>query len=126
LLKFVNRNCWKKRVAYTNGKTAGPRFITHASPMFFLSFLVWPPTQALYVWRFIVVFDRTQWHTTLSGNPVDELSARRRDLYLTTHNIYKRQTSMPPVVFETLIPGSEPPLTHALDHVATGIGSLHS
>jgi hypothetical protein len=29
--------------------------------------------------------------------PLDESSARRRDLYLTTHNTYKRQTSNPPV-----------------------------
>jgi hypothetical protein len=34
-------------------------------------------------------------HTTLDRTPLDEGSARRRDLYLTTHNIHKRQTSMP-------------------------------
>ena len=37
---------------------------------------------------------------TLGRTPLDEGSARRRDLYLTTHNIYKRETSMPPVGFE--------------------------
>jgi hypothetical protein len=35
-------------------------------------------------------------HTTLGRTPLDEWSARRRDLYLTTLNTYKRQTSMPP------------------------------
>ena len=32
-------------------------------------------------------------HTTLGRTPLDEWSARRRDLYLTTHNTNNRQTS---------------------------------
>ena len=39
-------------------------------------------------------------HSTLGRTPLDEWSARRRDLYLTTHNIHNRQTSMPPAGFE--------------------------
>jgi len=31
-------------------------------------------------------------HTTLDWTPLDEWSARRRDLYLTKHNTHKRQT----------------------------------
>jgi hypothetical protein len=31
------------------------------------------------------------WHITLGGTPLDEWSARRRDLYLTTHNTHNRQ-----------------------------------
>src|SRR5579875_764125 len=38
-------------------------------------------------------------HTTVGRTPLDEGPARRRDLYLTTHNTHKRQTSMPPVGF---------------------------
>jgi hypothetical protein len=34
-------------------------------------------------------------HATLGRTPLDEGSARRRDLYLTTHNTHNRQTSMP-------------------------------
>jgi hypothetical protein len=34
-------------------------------------------------------------HTTLSRTPLDEGQARRRDLYLTTHNTHNRQISMP-------------------------------
>jgi hypothetical protein len=34
-------------------------------------------------------------HTTVGRTPLDEGPARRRDLYLTTHNTHKRQTSMP-------------------------------
>jgi hypothetical protein len=37
---------------------------------------------------------------TVSRTPLDEWSARHRDLYLTTHNTHNRQTSMPPVGFE--------------------------
>jgi hypothetical protein len=35
-------------------------------------------------------------HTTIGRTPLDEGSARRGDLYLTTHNSHNRQTSMPP------------------------------
>ena len=59
---------------------------------------------------------------TLVGTPLDEGSARRRDLYLTTHNTHKRQTSMPPAGFEPAIPAREQPQTHALDRAVTGIG----
>jgi hypothetical protein len=38
-------------------------------------------------------------HATLGRTPLDEGPARRRDLYLTTHNTHKRQTSIPPVGF---------------------------
>ena len=62
-------------------------------------------------------------HTTFGRTPLDEGSARRRDLYLTTHNTHKRQTSMPQVGFEPAIPVSERPQTHALDRTDTGISS---
>jgi hypothetical protein len=62
-------------------------------------------------------------HTTLGRTPLDEGTARRRDLYLTTHNTHKRQTSMPSVGFETTILVSERPQTHTLDRTATGIGT---
>jgi len=53
---------------------------------------------------------------------MDEGSARRSDLYLTTHNTHYRQTSMLPVGFEPTIPASERPQTYALDRAATGTG----
>jgi hypothetical protein len=40
-------------------------------------------------------FTITLRHTTLGRTPLNELSVRRRDLYLTTHNTHNRQTSMP-------------------------------
>jgi hypothetical protein len=69
--------------------------------------------------------DHTFRHTTLGRTPLDEGPARRRDIYLTTHNTYKRQTSMPPVGFEPTIPASKRPQTHALDSAATGIGYVY-
>jgi hypothetical protein len=61
-------------------------------------------------------------HTTVGRTPLDEGPARRRDLYLTTHNTHKRQTSMSTVGFKPTILVSERPKTHALDRTATGIG----
>jgi len=66
---------------------------------------------------------RSETHTnTLGKIRLDELSVRRRDLYLTTHNTHKRQASVPPAGFEPTIPASERPQTRALDRAATGIG----
>jgi hypothetical protein len=62
-------------------------------------------------------------HTTLGRTPLDEWSARRRDLYLTTYKNHKRQTSMPPTGFEPASPANERPQTHALDCAATEIGT---
>jgi len=43
--------------------------------------------------------------------PLDEWSASRRALYLTTHNTHNRQTSMPPVGFEPTISAGKRPYT---------------
>jgi hypothetical protein len=61
-------------------------------------------------------------HTTVGRTPLDEGPARRRDLYLTTHNSHNRQTSMPPAGFEPIILVCERPQTHALDRTVTEIG----
>ena len=67
-------------------------------------------------------FTITLRHTTLDRIPMNGWSARRRDLYLTTHTTHKRLTSMLPAGFKPAIPASEWPKTHALDRAATGIG----
>jgi hypothetical protein len=94
--------------------------------------------------------DHTQTHTTVGRTPLDEGSARRRDLYPATQTLYKRQTSMvgllwtrdrpvaetstwqnkhctrqtsmPLVGIEPTIPTSAWPQTHALGRATTGIG----
>jgi hypothetical protein len=63
---------------------------------------VWPPR----ITRFL---DHTQRRATVSRTPLDKRSARRRDLYLTTHSTHNRQTSMPPVGFEPTIAAGELP-----------------
>jgi hypothetical protein len=39
---------------------------------------------------FLRFLDHTQWRTTVCRNPLDERSARRRDIYLTTHNTHNK------------------------------------
>jgi len=50
---------------------------------------------------FLMFLDHTQRRTTFGMTSLDVGSARRRDLYLTTHNTYNRQTSMNLVGFES-------------------------
>ena len=59
---------------------------------------------------------------TLGRSPLQEWSARRRHLYLTSHNTHNSQTSMPTAGFEPAIPASERPQTHASDRASSRIG----
>jgi hypothetical protein len=54
--------------------------------------------------------------TTLSRTLLDEWSAPRRDLYLTTHNTHKRQISIPPAGFEPAIPAAADPRIRPWGH----------
>jgi hypothetical protein len=68
-------------------------------------------------WGFL---DHTERHTTVGRTPLDELSSRRRALYLTTqHNTHKKQTSMPQVGFEPTISAGERTQTHARAELRT-------
>jgi len=64
--------------------------------------------------------DHTQRRTTVGRTPLDEWSARRRDLYLATQNTQNRHVSMTLVGFEPTLPTGERPQTYALDRAATG------
>jgi hypothetical protein len=66
-------------------------------------------------------FTVTLRHNTVARTPLDKQSARRRDLYLTTRNTQKRQTSMPLAGFEHAFLGNERQQAHASDVAATGI-----
>ena len=79
------------------------------------------PTRVMAA-SFLRFLNHTQRRTTVGRTPPDEWSARRRDLYLTTHNTHNRQTSMPPVEFEPTISAGKRPQTYALDRAATGTG----
>ena len=58
---------------------------------------------------FLMFLDHTQRCSTVGRTPLDEWSARRRDLYLTTHDTHNRQISMPPVGFKPKISAGERP-----------------
>jgi hypothetical protein len=60
------------------------------------------------------------WHTTFPGTPLDEWSARRRDLYLTARSTHSRQASMAPAGFLPAIPAGARPQTYALYRAAMG------
>ena len=64
---------------------------------------------------FLMFLDHTQQNTTVGRTPLDEWSAHRRDLYLTTHDTHNRQISMPPVGFKpTISAGERPAAAHLL------------
>jgi len=67
--------------------------------------------------------DHTQRRTTVVRTPLDDWSALRTDLYLTTHSTHNRQISMTPARFDPKISAGEWPQTYALDRAATGMGS---
>jgi len=71
---------------------------------------------------FLRFLDNTKRRNTVGGNPLDEWSARRKDLYVTTHNNHKGHISLPPEEFESAVPASERPQTYALDRAAIGTG----
>jgi hypothetical protein len=69
---------------------------------------------------FTTFLDHTQRRTTVGRTYLDKWSARRRDLYLTTHNTHNTQTSMSPAGFGPTVSAGERPLIYALDRAATG------
>jgi hypothetical protein len=69
---------------------------------------------------FLRFLDHTQRRITVGRTPLDEWSARRRYLYLTTHSPHNRQISIIPVEFKPTILAGERPQTYALDRAATG------
>ena len=58
---------------------------------------------------FLMFLDHKQRRSTVGMTPLDEWSARRRDLYLTIHDTHNKQISMPPVGFEPKISACERP-----------------
>ena len=71
------------------------RYLWTALPSFFLTRWRCGPARSMgsSLLRFL---DHTQRRITYDRTPPNEWSARRRPLYLTTHNTQTRQTSMPP------------------------------
>jgi len=55
-----------------------------------------PPPQWVGDSSFTRILDHTQRRITVGRTPLEEWSAPRRDLYLTTHNTHNRQISISP------------------------------
>ena len=74
-----------------------------------VSFLSFGATNPQWVMAssFTKLLDRTQWRTTVGRTPLDEWSAPRRNLSLTTHNTHNLQISMPPAGFEPTVSAGE-------------------
>ena len=61
----------------------------------YLFIFIWPNSpQWVMASLFTRFLDHTQRRTTVGRTSLDKWSARRRDLYLKTHNTHNRQTSM--------------------------------
>jgi hypothetical protein len=67
-------------------------------------------------------FEITLRHTILETTPLEEWSNSRRDINVTTHNVYNRDIMLQ-TGFEPAIPASENPQTHTLGRAATTIGA---
>jgi hypothetical protein len=102
--------------------------IVHTSLFFLLSFVVLPSSTYTvgaeifsFLWFLLITFTYTPQSVGLlwtMDRPLAEISTWQRT------NTYKRQTSMPPLGFETTIPASARPQSYAWDRVATGIGII--
>jgi hypothetical protein len=89
--------------------------------LFFFFYLALQPFMSLSLLNFEVC-DHTQGRTTVGRTPLDERSARHRDLYLTTHKTHNRQTSMPSAEFKPATSATDLPQAKALDRSASGVG----
>jgi len=120
-LRWFVRVCWMHD---TNGAVPGGLvfyfFVYLCIIMTYFNLPYWRCKGLLFN---LVTLNDTHTHT-LGRTPLDEGSARRRDLYLTTHNTQKRETSMTPAGFEPAIPANKRSQTQALDRAATVIGRL--
>ena len=68
---------------------------------------------------FMGFLDHTQRRTTVCRTPLDERSARRRDLYV-THNTQNRQTPIPQMGFEPTISAGKRPQIDDLESTTIG------
>jgi len=133
---FVGRHSYRLRLGLhgeqdfddyctTNWKVGVKKRWRHNNKYYPNFFFFWlcDPTRVMAS-SFLRFLDYTQRRTTVGRTTLDEWSALRRDLYLTTHNTHNRQTSMPSVGFEPMISAGERPQTYALDSAATGTGTI--
>jgi len=116
---FVRRRHFSENHTKLPWKWRWPIFTNFGTYTFLFSFEQQSPvSQGLLIHGFL---DHTQRRTTVGRTPLDERSARRRDLYLTTHITHNRQISMSPAGFEPTILAGERQQTYALDRATPAI-----
>ena len=106
------RGTWGRILSFLNGRSRRSYTFWWSKIIFFCGAATQRGVMASSFLRFL---DHTQRRTTVSRTPLDEWSARRRDLYLTTHNRHNRQISMPRVELEPTISAGERLQSNALD-----------
>ena len=88
--------------------------------MAYILFLWWNSPTGARTASFLRFLNHIHWHTRVGRTPLDEGSARSRDLYLTTHNTHDKQILMPRTEIKTAIPASDRLQTLTSDRPATG------
>jgi hypothetical protein len=97
-------------------------FILSCLILFFVPVALRPnAVYGLIILRFL---DHPQRRTIVDRTPMDERSARRRDLCLTINETHKRETSMHPAGFEPTVSASEMLQNYDSDGAATRVGIL--
>jgi hypothetical protein len=76
--------------------------------------------------KFEASWSHSIWHITLDMVPLAEVPTGCRDLYMTAHNIYKRETFINTAVFEHAILASQRPQTQSSNRAAPEIGLYHT
>jgi hypothetical protein len=116
----VQRTCWKALVVFCVRKSWWSTLAyEHPPPPLWCN----TPMRAKSA-SFVRFVDHTQWRITVGRTPLDEGSARRRELYLKTYNSHNRQTSMTQLGLEPGVPASVWLQTLALELSATGISGF--
>jgi hypothetical protein len=111
---------WITKQIYSNAEGINYFFLVCCWISFFFSWHC-SPTRAMAS-SFMMFLYHTQQCTTVGKTHLDKWSAPCRHLYLTTHNIHTRQTSVHPVGFKPTISARKRPQTYALDRMANGTG----
>ena len=121
---------WQEHLVVSGIMISFTRERTKRCTLFFNNFIFFPPVALRpNAGHGLLILEVSRSHTAthhIGRTPLNEWSARRRDLYLTTNNTHNRQTAKPPVGFEPTILAGERPQTYALDRAAAGTGFLNN
>ena len=128
LIKYIKSVLWRAAKCLSYIEDARSLMVNKCDPigpvglsLYYFLFPSSPPPigpRRLYCRAFMI----TLRHSTIGSTSLDERSAGRRKICLTTHYAQKRQTSLPPVGFVPAIPKIKRPQNYDLDRAALGTG----